>query len=178
MVKISLGTPTPILYGRPLTERTHATDYAKPTGELGPVLVILDHSKLPAGTLNDFQSWNQGTAGASPTTSAGNLFHALVLRPTGTAGELTVIDTSSELEVPTPTVDTGEVETYSVPAVTVQKDDVIGFYDQGVPLDTDVPANGDTLSTPASGDSTMATNVGPAKDSTVKLGASGYRWRW
>jgi hypothetical protein len=87
MVKISVGAPTPVLYGNPLIERKFATDYAKPTGEVGPVLVVLDHTKLPAGTLNDFQSWNQGAAGSSPTTSAGNLFHALVLRPTGAAGE-------------------------------------------------------------------------------------------
>jgi hypothetical protein len=174
MVKISVGTPTPVLYGNPLTERKYATDYAKPTGEVGPVLVVLDHTKLPAGVLNDFQGWNQGTAGSSPTTSAGNLFHALVLRPTGTAGEYSVVYASDELKVPTPTVASGEVETYSVPAVTVQKDDVIGFYGQGIPVDTDVPANGDTLSTPASGDATLANNVAPATSSTVKLGASNY----
>ncbi|MDJ0378318.1 Ig-like domain-containing protein [Cryobacterium sp. PH31-L1] len=174
MVTISVGTPTPVLYGNPLTERKYATDYAKPTGELGPVLVVLDHTKLPAGTLNDFQTWNQGIAGASPTTSADSLFHALVLRPTGTMGEYTVVFASDELKVPTPTVNTGEVETYSMPAVAVQKDDVIGFYGQGVPVDTDVPANGDTLSTPASGDLTLATNIAPAANSTVKLGASNY----
>lgn len=174
MVKISIGTPTPVLYGNPLTKRNYATDYAKPTGELGPVLVVLDHAKLPAGTLNNFQSWNQGTAGASPTPSAGSLFHALVLRPTGTAGEYTVVYASDELKVPTPTVDTGEVTTYSVPAVPVQKDDVIGFYGQGIPIDTQVPANGDTLSTPATGDPTLNTNVSPAKDSTIKLGVSNY----
>lgn len=174
MVKISIGTPTPVLYGNPLTKRNYATDYAKPTGELGPVLVVLDHAKLPAGTLNNFQSWNQGTAGASPTPSAGSLFHALVLRPTGTAGEYAVVYASDELKVPTPTVNTGEVTTYSVPAVPVQKDDVIGFYGQGIPIDTQVPANGDTLSTPATGDPTLNTNVSPAKDSTIKLGASNY----
>ena len=174
IVKITVGTPTPVSYGNPLIERKYATDYAKPTGEMGPVLVVLDHAKLPAGTLNDFQSWNQGTAGGSPTTSAGNLFHALVLRPTGTAGEYTVVYTSDELKVPTPTVVTGEVETYSVPPVTVQKDDVLGFYGEGIPVDTDVPANGDTLSTPATGDTTLVTSVAPAKDSTVTLGAANY----
>jgi FtsP/CotA-like multicopper oxidase with cupredoxin domain len=174
IVKISVGTPTPVSFGNPLIERSYATDYATAPGELGPVLVVLDHTKLPAGTLNDFQSWNQGTAGGSPTTSAGNLFHALVLRPTGTAGEYTVVYASDELKVPTPTVATGEVETYSVPAVAVQKDDVIGFYGQGIPVDTGALANGDTLSTPASGDPTLTTNAAPAKDSTVKLGASNY----
>ena len=43
--------------------------------------------------------------------------------------------------------------------MTVQKDDVIGFYGQGIPVDTGAPANGDTLSTPASGDPTLTTNV-------------------
>jgi hypothetical protein len=174
MVKIGIGTPTPVLYGNPLTERKYATDYAKPTGELGPVLVVLDHSTLPDGTLNDFQSWNQGNAGGSPTTSAGNLFHALVLRPTGTAGEYTVVYVSDELKVPVPTVSTGEVATYSVPGVAVRKNDVIGFYGQGVPVDTEVLANADTLSTPASGDPTLATNLAPAKDSTIALGVSNY----
>ncbi|PXA64683.1 hypothetical protein CVS29_14120 [Arthrobacter psychrochitiniphilus] len=174
MVSIGVGTPTPVLYGNPLTERSYATDYAKPTGTLGPVLVVLDHTKLPAGTLHDFQSWNQGNAGGSPTTSAGNLFHALVLRPTGTAGEYTVVYASDQLQVPVPAVTTGEVTTYSVPAVTVQKNDVIGFYGQGIPVDTGAPANGDTLSTPASGDTTMAANVPPAKDSAIKLGATNY----
>ena len=174
MVKISVGTPTPVLYGNPLTERKFATDYAKPTGEVGPVLAVLDHTKLPAGTLNDFQSWNQGTAGGSPTTSAGNVFHALVLRPTGNAGEYTVVYSSDELKVPTPKVDTGEVATYPVSPVAVQKDDVLGFYGQGIPVDTDVPANGDALSTPATGDPSLAANVAPAKDSTVKLGDPNY----
>ncbi|WP_154605575.1 Ig-like domain-containing protein [Arthrobacter sp. AQ5-05] len=174
MVTIGVGTPTPVFYGNPLTERKYATDFAKPTGVLGPVLVVLDHTKLPGGTLHDFQSWNQGNAGGSPTPSEGNLFHALVLRPTGTAGEYTVVFASDALTVPKPTVVTGVVTTYSVPPLTVQKDDVIGFYGQGIPVDTEVIANGDTLSTPASGDPGMTTNVVPAKDSTLKLGASNY----
>lgn len=174
MVTIGVGTPTPVFYGNPLTERKYATDFAKPTGVLGPVLVVLDRTKLPAGTLHDFQSWNQGNAGGSPSTSAGGFFHALVLRPAGTAGEYTVVFASDPLTVPTPAVATGEVATYAVPPVTVQKDDVIGFYGQGIPVDTEVSANADTLSTPASGDPGMTTNVAPAKDSSVKLGAANY----
>ena len=113
------------------------------------MLVVLDHTKLPAGTLNDFQSWNQGTAGASPTTSGGQPLPRAGAAPHGTAGEYTVVYASDELKVPTPTIGTGEVETYPVTPVAVQKDDVIGFYGQGVPVDTEVAANGDTLSTPA-----------------------------
>ena len=174
MVKISVGTPTPVLYGNPLIERMAATDYAKPVGTLGEVLVVLDHTKLPAGTLNDFQSWNQGTAGLSPSTSAGSLFRALVLRPTGTAGAYTVVYASNQLTVPTPTVATGSVATYPVPAVTVQQNDVIGFYGQGIPVDTGAVANGDTMSTKASADPSMLTNVAPATGSTVTIGSSNF----
>jgi FtsP/CotA-like multicopper oxidase with cupredoxin domain len=174
MVKISVGTPTPVSFGNPLIERNYATDYATTPPDMGPVLVVLDHSPLPAGTLQDFQSWNQGTAGSSPRTSAGGTFHALVLRPLGAAGSYTVVYTSPEFTVPTPTVATGEVETYPVAKVTVQKGDVIGLYGQGVPVDTGVLANGDTLSTPASGDPTMATNVPPTQASSFTLGDPGY----
>ncbi len=177
IVKISVGTPTPVSFGNPLIERQYATDYATSLPDLGPVLVVLDHAPLPAGTLQDFQSWNQGTAGASPRTSAGGTFHALVLRPTSTPGtpnSYTVVFTSSVLTVPTPTVATGEVQTYPVSPVTVQKGDVIGLYGQGVPVDTGVVANGDTLSTPASGDPTLATNVPPTQGSTFTLGDPGY----
>ncbi len=175
MVKISVGTPTPVSFGSPLIERRYATDFAPLIGDLGPVLVVLDHSPLAAGTLNDFQSWNQGPAGASPTTSAGGKFHALVLRPGGAAGAYSVVYASPQLTVPTPTVVDGQVETYPVaPGVTVQQGDVIGFYGQGVPVDTDVVSNGDTLSTPASSDSTLANATAPAQGSSFTLGDPGY----
>ena len=172
VVTMSLGTPTPVAFGNPLVERAYATDYATAPPALGPVMVVLDHSPLPAGTLTDFQSWNQGTAGSSPRTSAGGTFHAMVLRPS-TAGAYTVVYTSALLTVPTPTIGTGEVETYPVSPITVQKGDVIGFYGQGVPVDTG-GTNGDTLSTPASGDPSMATNVPPVQNSAFTLGDPGY----
>ncbi|MEP6981827.1 MAG: hypothetical protein ABJA16_13760, partial [Nakamurella sp.] len=175
MVKISVGTPTPVAFGSPLIERHYATDFAPLLPDMGQVLVVLDHSPLPAGTLNDFQSWNQGPAGGSPTTSAGGKFHALVLRPGGAAGAYSVVYASPQLTVPTPTVIDGQVETYPVaPGVTVQQGDVIGFYGQGVPVDTDVVSNGDTLSTPASSDSSLATATPPAQGSSFTLGDPGY----
>ncbi len=134
---------------------------------------MLDHSPLPAGTLKDFQSWNQGTKGGSPTPSAGGSFNALVLRPGTTAGSYTVVYASPVLTVPTPTVAGGEVETYPVPPVAVQKGDVIGFYGQGVPVDTGGAA-GDTLSTPASADPSLATAVSPAQGAAFALGDPGY----
>ncbi len=173
LVEIGVGTPTPVAFGNPLIERRYATDYAPLKPDLGPVMVVLDRAPLPAGTLKDFQSWNQGTKGASPTPSAGGAFNALVLRPGTTAGSYTVVYTSPVLTVPTPTVPGGEVETYPVPPVAVQKGDVIGFYGQGVPVDTGGAA-GDTLSTPASADPTLAAAVSPAQGASFALGDPGY----
>ncbi len=175
MVKISVGTPTPVSFGNPLIERLFATDYADLIGDLGPVLVVLDHAPLPAGSLNDFRSWNQGNQGGSPRTSAGGAFHALVLRPTGTPGGYTVVYTSRQVHRAHP--DDRHRRGCDLPLaapVAVQKDDVIGFYGQGVPVDTEVPANGDTLSTPASSDPSLATAVPPAQGASVTLGDPGY----
>ncbi len=170
IVTIGRGTPTPVSYGNPLTERAYATDYATPPGTLGGVFVVLPQATLPAGALQSFQVWNQGTPGSSPTTSAGSLFHAYVLRPTGTANAYSVVFDSGLLTMPTPTVPTGEVATFTVPNVPVLANDVIGFYGQGIPLDTGVTGNPDTFSYPATADPTLATNVAPVQDSTITLG--------
>jgi len=175
VVDISPGTPTPVSVGNPLVDRAYATDYATAPGTLGPVFVVLPRAKLPAGTLQGFQLWNQGTKAGSPTTSEGNLFHAYVLRPTAVANAYTVLYDSGELTVPAPAV-TGisEVATFTVPSVAVAANDVIGFYGEGIPVDTGVTANPDTLSTPATADTTGATNVGPAQGSTMTLGDPGF----
>src|SRR5450759_146013 len=101
VVAISKGVPTPTSLGNPLVDRAYATDYATGPGVLGPVFVVLANAKLPAGTLSSFQVWNQGTAGTSPTPSAGNLFHAYVLRPTsGVANGYTVLYDTGEQTMP------------------------------------------------------------------------------
>jgi FtsP/CotA-like multicopper oxidase with cupredoxin domain len=172
VVTISLGTPTPVLYGNPLVERAYATDYATPPGTTGPVLVVLESAPLPAGLLSNFQIWNQGLPGASPTPSAGGLLTALVLRPTATADQYDVVYASSQLTVPVPSNPTGEVTTFPVaPAFAVQAGDRIGFYGQGVPVDTGIGASPDLLSYPATADVTGATNVAPATGATLTLGA-------
>jgi FtsP/CotA-like multicopper oxidase with cupredoxin domain len=173
VVDIGLGTPTPVSVGNPLVERAFATDFLTTPGTLGPVFVVLPHAKLPAGLLQSFQYWNQGTAAGSPNTSAGNLFHAYVLRPSAVANEYTVIYDSGVQTVPAPTVATGEVETLPVaPPIAVAADDVIGLYGEGIPVDTGVTVNPDSLSYPASADATLATNVAPAQDSTMTLGVT------
>ena len=171
IVSIAPGTPSPVSFGNPLIERASATDSAAPAGTLGPVFVVLPNAALPAGTLQDFQIWNQTTPGGSPGPSAGNLFHAYLLRPTGTANQYAVVFDSGELTVPVPTLAGGEVTTFPVVTpVTVVAGDVIGFYGEGIPVDTGITVNPDTYSTPATADPTLATNLAPAAASTITLG--------
>ena len=135
------------------------------------MFVVLPNAKLPAGTLSNFQLWNQTTPGGAPNTSEGNLFHAYVLRPDATvADKYTVVYDSGEQTVPAPTNPAGEVATFDVsPAVTVHADDVIGFYGEGVPNDTG-GTNADILSTPASADTSLATALAPAQGDSMTLG--------
>ncbi len=168
IVTIDLGTPTPVAVGNPLTGRSNATDYATPPGVLGPVFVVLPSSVLPAGSLQSFQTFNQADPAGSPTPSAGGLFHAYVLRPTGNPSQYTVVYDSGQLTVPAladPLV--SEVATFPVaPAVAVLAGDVVGFYGQGIPVDTGVTVNPDILSTPAP--------TAPVQGITLALGDPGF----
>ncbi len=169
VVSIEQGSPTPVQYGNPLQERTFATDYAVAAGQLGPVFVVLGNTKLPTGTLQSFDIWNQGTPGGSPTPSAGNVFHAYVLRPTGTENAYSVVFDSGQLTVAPPTVPSGEVDSFAAPNVPVQSGDVLAFYGEGIPVDTSVTGTPDTLSYPATaGDPGSA--VAPAEGATLALG--------
>ena len=171
VVTISLGTPTPVSYGNPLTERAYATDYATPPGNLGPVFVVLPNAELPAGTLRHFQIWNQGSAAGSPTPSAGDLFHAYVLRPDRRANEYTVVYDSGQLTVPAPAVAAGEVATFPVrPGSRCRRVTSSASTVRGFPVDTGVATNHDTFSYPATADPPLATNVAPAVDATVTFG--------
>ncbi len=97
IVTLSPAAPTPGSVGNQLGDRAYATDYATAPGTLGPIFVVVPSAVLPAGTLTSFETWNQATAGSSPNASAGNLFHAYVLRPTGTPDQYTIIYDSREL---------------------------------------------------------------------------------
>ncbi|MFN2205824.1 MAG: multicopper oxidase domain-containing protein [Candidatus Promineifilaceae bacterium] len=122
-------------FGNALQDRQYASDYPVGVGELAPVLVVLP-TALPDGFLTSFQTWNQAAPAASPFPSAGNIFHAYVLRPTGNPDEYTVVFDSGELTVPTltdPAV--SEVATFGVANLDVQAGDRLAFYGQGVPLD-------------------------------------------
>ncbi|RJP23809.1 MAG: hypothetical protein C4529_03450 [Deltaproteobacteria bacterium] len=138
----TVATGTPATVGNPLIDRAYATDFATPAGTLGPVLVVVP-AALPAGTLSSVQTWNQASAGGSPTPSAGGVFHAYVLRPTGTPNQYSVVHDSGLLAVPAlPAGSAGQVETFPMaPGVAVQAGDVIAFYGEGIPVDTGAGAD-------------------------------------
>jgi FtsP/CotA-like multicopper oxidase with cupredoxin domain len=162
---------TPTTVGNPLIDRAYATDYATPPGTLAPVFVVVPSAMLPAGTLENIQIWNQATTGGSPTPSAGNIFHAYVLHPTGTPNQYTVVFDSGNLTVPTlPAGSNGQVETFTMAAynVQVQAGDVIGFYGEGIPVD--VGGGTDILSYNASGGQVPA----PTQGSTITLGSDPF----
>ncbi len=59
------------------------------------------------------------------------------------------------------------------PGVAVQAGDVIGFYGEGIPVDTGVAANPDTFSYPATADPTLATPAGACpRQPRSRLGAT------
>jgi FtsP/CotA-like multicopper oxidase with cupredoxin domain len=153
------GAVVPV--GNPLIERAYATDFPVATGELAPVFVAMPSVVLPDGLIQSFQTLNQAAPAGSPMPSAGNVFHAYILRPTGTPNEYTVVFDSGLLTVPAlgdPAV--SEVATFPVADVAVQAGDVLAFYGQGIPVDTDVGS--DVLHYPA---------VQPLQDSTITLGS-------
>ena len=118
--------PTPVVVGNQLTPRAFATD-------TGVVFGVVSGTALPAGSLSNFQVWNQ----ADPTApSAGNTFHAYVLRPTANPGEYTVAFDSGLLTMPAladPLV--SELATFAAGPFAVLAGDVIAWSGQGIPLD-------------------------------------------
>jgi FtsP/CotA-like multicopper oxidase with cupredoxin domain len=150
--------------GNPLIDRAYASDYPVGVGELAPVFVVVP-AALPDGMIQSFDTWNQAAPGSSPFPSAGNVFHAYVLRPTGVANEYTVVFDSGRLTVPAladPAV--SEVATFGVMNLAVQAGDVLGFYGQGIPVDTG--AGTDVLSYPAP--------TPPLQDSIITLGSAEF----
>ncbi len=158
------GSGTLVNIGNPLSARAFATDYATAPGVLAPVFVVLPASMPAAGIVQSIQYFNQATAGASPTPSAGNLFHAYVLHATGVANEYSVLWDSGELTVPAAVDPVGDIVTLPVPGIAVTTGDTIAFYGQGIPLDDQ--GGVDILSTPAP--------LVPAQGNTITLGGVDY----
>ena len=130
--------------GNVLDPRAYATDTAT------TVFGVVEGATLPTGSLTSFSTWNQ-------PGSAGKVFHAYVLRPTGTANGYTVVFDSGALTVPALTTPTGEVATFPVGPFDTVAGDVIGWYGQGIPVDvvttgTDVIAYPGPASAPAAND--------------------------
>ena len=149
--------------GNVLQDRAYASDYPVAVGQLAPVFVVVP-AALPAGLLQSFQTWNQATAGGSPFPSAGNVFHAYVLRPTGNPNEYTVVFDSGLLTVPAlTTAGTSEAVAFGVASLAVQAGDRLAFYGQGIPVDTG--AGTDVIHYPA---------VQPLQDTNITLGSAAY----
>ena len=153
------GTGTIVDVGNPLVERAYATDNA------AEVFVVLTNLPLSAGTLKSFQTWNQAVAGGSNTPSAGNAFHAYVLRPTSVANEFQVVFDSGTLTIPV-LADSAvsELATFPVADVPVQAGDVVAFYGQGIPMD--LGSGGDVISYPAP--------AAPVQGNAITLGGVEY----
>ncbi|MFZ1771763.1 MAG: fibronectin type III domain-containing protein, partial [Caldilinea sp.] len=158
------GSGTLVQVGNQLIARTYATDYATNPGVLGPVFVVVQAAMPTSGAVQSIQYFNQATAGSSPTPSAGNLFHAYVLRATGLPNEYTVVWDSGELTVPAAVDPVGDIVTIPVPNVSVTTEDRIAFYGEGIPVDS--TAGTDILSYPAP--------AAPLQNSTITVGAGGF----
>jgi FtsP/CotA-like multicopper oxidase with cupredoxin domain len=155
------GTLT--FFGHALQDRQYASDYPVGVGELAHAFIVLP-TPLPDGLLQSFQTWNQASQGSSPFPSAGNVFHAYVLRPTGVANEYTVVFDSGLLTVPAladPAI--SEIATFGVANLEVQAGDRLAFYGQGIPLD-------------ASGGSDFLSlaPTAPLQDSNITLGSADF----
>jgi FtsP/CotA-like multicopper oxidase with cupredoxin domain len=140
------------------------TGLTQPPAPLVPVFVVVP-TALPDGTLTAFRTWNQATAGGSPIPSAGQQFHAYVLRPAGAADEYLVVHDSGVLTVPSPSGAASELAVYPVPSLPVQAGDVLGFYGSGIPVDID-PAGLDRFAYPSP--------AAPAAGSTVTFGSADF----
>ncbi|MBK8050345.1 MAG: multicopper oxidase domain-containing protein [Anaerolineales bacterium] len=127
----------PVTVGNPLIARSTPSDYPTPIDQLAPVLVIVPSAVLPAGNLQNFQVFNQPAADPGIRPSAGGLFHAFVLRPTGNPNEYLVVYDSGLLTMPAlPEGSAGQIETFAVnPPVAVEAGDVIAHYGSGIPVD-------------------------------------------
>ena len=147
----------------PTTVTLDDTNLTQPAAPLVPVFVVVP-TALPAGNLTEFQSWNQATPGGAPVPSAGQKFHAYVLRPTGVANDYDVVFDSGELTVPALSGAASELATYTVGPVAVEAGDVLGFYGAGIPVDTLVGLDRFSYPAPAA----------PAQGDTVTFGSAGF----
>ncbi len=159
------GTWHIVFTAAPSVVTVDGTNLVQPTAPLlVPVLVVVP-TPLPAGTLNAFQARNQATPGGSPAPSAGNDFHAYVLRKSGT--DYSVVFDSGLLTVPAladPAI--SEIGTFPIAGgVAVQAGDVLGFYGAGIPVDIDA-AGLDILSYPAP--------AAPVQGATITLPSAAF----
>jgi FtsP/CotA-like multicopper oxidase with cupredoxin domain len=155
------NSPLPTVDGTEATLGNALNDRAAGT-DARDTFVVLTAAPLPEGFLTGFQVWNQ--AGATP--SAGQKFHAYVLRPTVSPNVYQVMFDSGLLTVPGLTVPgVSEAVTYGVANLEVHAGDLIAFYGRGVPVTTGTAT--DWVSEPP-------VSAPPLQDSVIELGAGVY----
>ncbi len=113
---------------------------------------VVEGNALPTGTLNSFSTWNQ-------PGSAGNVFHAYVLRPTGTADR--VHDRVRQWCPDRPVVGDANRRGRDVPGGPVRTTvlgDLIGWYGQGIPVDV-INTGTDVIAYPGPGSAPPANDV-------------------
>ena len=112
-----------LTFGNPLVDRSAGSD-------TDPRVLGILAGTLPAGTLQNVLTWNET---GTPTPSAGFVFHAYVLRPTGVANQYTVVFDSGALTVPALNVPgVSQLQTWVV-TTGVLAGDRLGWYGQGIP---------------------------------------------
>jgi hypothetical protein len=125
---------TPVLFGNDLIVRKYASDFQTAVGVLDRMFYPVPMILPPFGIVRSIQYYNMATAGSGPRISAGNVFHAYVIRPMGVNTYLVLWD-SGLLTVPATADPVGEIVTITVPDVHVIAGDKIAFYGSGIPFD-------------------------------------------
>ncbi len=130
-----------------------------------PIMAKRFDSGIPTLSPASPETTERTMAGTLYLPSAGNVFHAYVLRPTETPGQYTVLFDSGLLTVPAladPAV--SELAVFPVTLIEVRAGDVIAFYGQGIPVD--MGGGDDIVSSPVS--------PVPALDDTITLGDDAF----
>jgi FtsP/CotA-like multicopper oxidase with cupredoxin domain len=146
--------------GNPLIDRAIDSDFDIVSPNR---IFVLIPSALPAGTLKAFMSRNQAILGVQ---SAGNKFHAYLLRPVaGESNQYTVVLDSGTLTVPPLTVPgVSEIVSYPVADTIVQAGDRIAFYGSGIPFDYNVGNDSVAYVAP----------VSPVQGATITVGSASF----
>jgi hypothetical protein len=162
-VDVNQTPPYDSMFGNGLITRYAASDIRAVPGALAKIFVPIGVDIASRGIVRSIKYFNQNTLGSGIYLSADNIFHAYILHLVS-ANNLEVVWSSGEITIPETIDPVGVIETISVSDVTVYPGDMIGFYGQGIPFDSDIGE--DVQYYPAT--------VLPVLGSLIKVGGSTY----